>query len=191
MDVSDIGPVGLARAAREGCLVPLTGAAGCPVDVPVSPTLRALALAPEVPRGAIVTGLSGIWVRHGGELPATVDVLRRRGSRGLRPAQDRARRVRIHAQGTAALPTSSIGPLTVASTARCLVDALRWAPLTSAIPTVWRELRAGTVREHEVTAELLAVAPDRARMRAASAWRAVLEAWGDADRSDRGGHAAA
>ncbi len=191
MGVSDIGPVGLARAAREGCLVPLTGSVGCPVDVQVSPTLRALALAPEVPRGAAITGLAGLWLRHGGELPATIDVVRRRGSRGLRPAQYRARRVRIHAQGAAAAPSESIGPLTVASTARCLVDALRWAPLSQTIPAVWRELRAGTVREHEVTGELLAVAPDRSRMRAASAWRAVLEAWGDADRSDRDGHAAA
>ncbi|WP_062202202.1 hypothetical protein [Demequina salsinemoris] len=174
---SEIGSPGYARAVREGSLMPLTATSGAPVDIPASPTLRGLALSVDIPRGAVVSGLAGIWVLRGGLLPSTVDVVRRSGSHRARTSPRGAQRIRIHAAGATELPTVAAGPLAVAAPARCLVDALRWAPLRLAIPLVWRELRDDGVSEREVTAALLTTAPDRARVRAASAWSAIQDAW--------------
>lgn len=173
----DIGTPGYSRAVREGVLVPLTPVVAAPLDVPATQGLRALALSPLVPQGAVVTGLAGLWLDGLAGYPSTLDVLRRTGThRAPRRMQVRSR-IRIHAGDPGPRPVRDISHVRCAHASRCAVDALRWGPLEQAISAVWTGMRSGAIDPSDVSTALAETPPDRSRRRAQSAWNAIEKCW--------------
>ncbi|WNM25754.1 hypothetical protein [Demequina capsici] len=180
---TEIGAASYGRALREGTLVALTRSIATPLDIPLSPGLRALALADQVPDAAVVTGLAGLWIMGAAALPLDIDVLRRTGSPHVARSSTAIERVRIHAGNPGTLPPHRVGTLLVASAPRCVADALRWSSLGTAITASWNALCAALVDDGTVRAELEHTPRDRTRRRADNAWAAVEEAFGQ-----RAGH---
>ena len=148
----DLGAVSFSRALRDGALAPLTTTTAAPIDVPITPALRSSALMPTVPTGAVVTGLAGLWVDGLTPYPATLDVLRRTGTHRAPRRLQAHSRISIHAGDAEPGTVRELSEVAVASTARCAVDALRWAPLGPAITAVWAALRSGLLTVSEVDA---------------------------------------
>ncbi len=77
---------------RCGALVPLWDDVGAPAAVPVTSTLRALAVRDLVPRGAVVAGAAAAWVLCGSARPHLLDVVYPPGRHRPAPLVGRAPR---------------------------------------------------------------------------------------------------
>lgn len=77
---------------RCGALVPLWDDVAAPAAVPVTSTLRALAVRDLVPRGTVVAGTSAAWVLCGSVRPRLLDVVYPPGRHRPAPHGERAPR---------------------------------------------------------------------------------------------------
>lgn len=77
---------------RRGALVPLREDVAAPARVPVTPTLRALAVRDQVPAPYVVAGPSAAWVLCGGRAPSRLEVLYPPGTHRPPPLHGRVAR---------------------------------------------------------------------------------------------------
>jgi len=157
IDADAVGSVTYDRLVRDGVVVPATRRFAFPADVNPSPGIRAWCVAPSVPTHTVLSGLAGLWVWHGGSWPGEVTVV---GKRGLHraavnhhpgPARDR---VTFHSGLAWRDPATTLGPIAIASPARCCSDALRWDAHRVAIPVVARTVATGAVPLASIIAEV-------------------------------------
>ena len=178
LSVEDVGPVALARMLRDGVVAHLAPGYGMPLDLPVSPESRARALSPVVPAHTVVSGLAGLWVRHGGPVPPVVDLVGARGLHRAKPGADaKGWTLVFHSGRAASEPRDVFATLAVANSERCAADALRWRSLGAAMDAVYRAVRSGQV---DCAATQALVNGDDARglgaARVRSAWEALMAA---------------
>ncbi|HEX7590141.1 MAG TPA: hypothetical protein VF362_04090 [Demequinaceae bacterium] len=180
VSAQEVGPVALARMLRDGVLAPLAPRHGMPRDVPESSLARALCLSPVVPAHTVVSGLAGLWVRHGGAAPSVADLVGARGLHRAKPgAEARGWTLVFHSGGAATGPRTEFGGIVVASAERCAADALRWRDLATAIEVVFLAVRAGSVEPAAI--EALVVRDDprgHGAARARYAWGALAATLG-------------
>ncbi|WP_062378036.1 hypothetical protein [Demequina pelophila] len=147
---ADVGAAAWARQVRDGVLVPLASGVGRPVDIPDSPGLRALAIAPLVPAHTALTGTAALWVRGMAvELPPMPwHVV---GERGLHRTV--GAHLAFHSGVTAALAPTMQGRR-IATVPRACLDALRWEDLAGALVQVRALIRDGSVTTRDLRAAL-------------------------------------
>jgi hypothetical protein len=178
LSVEDVGTVALARMLRDGVVAYLAPGYGMPRDLPVSAETRARTLSPVVPAHTVVSGLAGLWVRHGGPAPPIVDLVGARGLHRAKPGADaKGWTLAFHSGRAASGQCDLYSAVAVANSARCAADALRWRDLATAMETVFRALRSGQV---DCAATQAIVNGDDARglgaSRVRSAWNALVSA---------------
>jgi hypothetical protein len=176
LSAEDVGPIALSRMLRDGVVAHLAPGYGMPLDLPVSPETRARTLSPVVPAHTVVSGLAGLWVRHGGPAPLIVDLVGVRGLHRAKPGADAKGWTLVFHSGRAALGRRDVyATVAVASSERCAADALRWRSLGAALDAVYRALRSGQV---DCAATQAIVDGDDARglgaARVRSAWEALM-----------------
>lgn len=186
LSVEEVGPVALARMLRDGVVAHLAPGHGMPRDLPVSPTTRARTLSPVVPAHTVVSGLAGLWVRHGGPAPSVVDLVGARGLHRAKPGADaKGWTLAFHSGRAASGRCDQFSGVAVANSERCAADALRWRDLAKAMEAVFRALRSGQVDRAATEA---IVSGDDARghgaARVRSAWNALNVAFYDSTRRD-------
>ncbi|WP_415298688.1 hypothetical protein [Cellulosimicrobium sp. SJTW-1] len=86
------GPAAFQELVRAGALRRLWGDVAAPASVPVTPTLRALAVRDQVPRGTVLAGAAAAWVLCGSAPPRVLDVVHPPGRHRPPPRQGRAAR---------------------------------------------------------------------------------------------------
>ena len=86
------GPAAFQELVRAGALRRLWGDVAAPASVPVTPTLRALAVRDQVPRGTVLAGAAAAWVLCGSAAPRVLDVVHPPGRHRPPPRQGRAAR---------------------------------------------------------------------------------------------------
>lgn len=182
VSVDDTGPVSLARMLRDGVVEYLAPGYGMPRDLPLSPEARARTLSPVVPAHTVVSGLVGLWVRHGGQAPLDVDLVGARGLHRAKPGADaRGWTLSFHSGRAATEPCDRFSTVAVANSERCAADALRWRDLGAAMEAVYRAVRSGRV---DCAATEAIVRGDDPRgsgaARVRSAWRALVVATSEA-----------
>ncbi len=175
VSVEDAGPIALARMLRDGIVGYLAPGYGMPFDLPLSPETRALTLSPVVPAHTVVSGLAGLWVRHGGLAPVIVDLVGARGLHRAKPGADaRGWTLVFHSGRAATGPCDRFSTVVVARSERCAADALRWRDLGPAMEAVYRAIRSGQIDCAATEAIIRGDDPrgsGAARVR--SAWRAL------------------
>lgn len=86
------GPAAFQELVHAGALRRLWGDVAAPASVPVTPTLRALAVRDQVPRGTVLAGAAAAWVLCGSAPPRVLDVVHPPGRHRPPPRQGRAAR---------------------------------------------------------------------------------------------------
>ncbi|MFJ1510476.1 hypothetical protein [Cellulosimicrobium funkei] len=86
------GSAAFQELVRSGALRRLWGDVAAPASVPVTPTLRALAVRDLVPRGTVLAGAAAAWVLCGSAPPRVLDVVHPPGRHRPPPHQGRAAR---------------------------------------------------------------------------------------------------
>lgn len=175
LSVDDVGPIALARMFRDGVVAHLAPGYGMPRDLPVSAETRARTLSPVVPAHTVVSGLAGLWVRHGGPAPSVVDLVGARGLHRAKPGADaKGWTLAFHSGRAASGPCDVYARVAVASSERCAADALRWDDLAVTMPAVLHAVRAGRL-DPAVMSELVGSDDPRGfgARRAHSAWAAA------------------
>lgn len=148
VDAELVGPMVYARLVRDGSVVPATSRYGLPADIVGDAAIRAWCVGPSVPPHTVLSGLAGLWVWCAGEWPGAITVVGKRGLHRVVSPSATARthdRVTYHSGLAWSDEATWIGPIAVASRARCCSDALRWEAHRKAIPTV-----AGLVASQQV-----------------------------------------
>ncbi len=176
VSVEDAGPVALARMLRDGVVAYLAPGYGMPRDLPLSPEVRARTLSLVVPAHTVVSGLAGLWVRHGGPAPAVVDLVGARGLHRAKPGADaRGWTLAFHSGRAAMEHRDRFSTVVVANSERCAADALRWRDLGAAMEAVYLAVRSGRVDPAATEAIVSGDDPrgsGSARVR--SAWHALV-----------------
>lgn len=148
VDAESLGRVAFERMIRDGYVVPATRRFAFPVDITVTPSIRAWCVVPMIPAHTVLSGLAGLWVWHGGQWPGEVTVV---GKRGLHRSVAEeiplatSDRTRFHsglAWHDASVP---MGPIAIANPARCCSDALRWDSHKRALVAVANAVKANKV----------------------------------------------
>ncbi len=143
---TQVGPVAYGRMTRDRIVHPLLPGIAVPLDIPDVPGVRALALAPLIPRHTVVSGLAGLWVRHGEPFTTTIDVVGARGlHRTVNPEPTSALSVRFHSGNAINDALDTFSNVGVAPTPRCLVDAMRWAPAPLSIAATTQAVQSNHV----------------------------------------------
>lgn len=141
VDSDAVGRVAHARLLRDGVVVAATRRYSLPADVTSTSGIRAWCVGPSVPAHTVLSGLAGLWVWHGGVWPQEVTVVGKRGLHRVvtshQPGTVRDR-VTFHSGIAWMDPATRLGPVAIASAARCCSDALRWDDHRYAIPAVTR-----------------------------------------------------
>lgn len=150
-----LGRHGYERALREGHLRQLLPGVAAPIDLPLTPGIRALAVAHLMPRRGVVTGLAGLWIHTGSHPTTTIDVI---GPREMHRPDVRAGtslRVRTH---VACAPATCVAPgVAVTDPLRCCADALRFSAAVHAFSPVQSFLRGDPAGLGAVAAMVAAV----------------------------------
>ncbi|MFV0633524.1 hypothetical protein [Demequina sp.] len=136
-----VGRVAYARMARDGVIRPLLPGQALPGDIEDVPAVRRAALARVLPAGTQATGLAAAWAHGVGDRPESLELrchARRRPRQANPPLM-----TTCHAVGV--IPADDGTDLPVAPLPVALVDALRWGPLSDAVPTVAAALDRGLV----------------------------------------------
>ncbi len=128
----DVPPWAWTGLHLDGALVHLWRDTSRVTGTPESPTLRACAFAPLVPRRGAVGRLAAAWVHAGGSPPDRVTVLVRSGARRPGPHPDR---VSAEADLTDD-DLQTVGGVLVTTVARTGVDVARWLPAHTAVPVL-------------------------------------------------------
>ncbi|WP_284294330.1 hypothetical protein [Luteimicrobium album] len=178
---ADVGGVATWRAlCRDGALVPLWNLVAHRATVPVSPAVRARALATVLHGRVVVGGTAAAWVHCGGPPPRRVTALHK--ARMHRPWPDAA--VRVVQATLLANEVVDVGGVRVTSVQRTGLDVARDADVPSAV--AW--LAHLTAVGFDVRSARLAL-ERRARWHGRSRIREVLDAF-EAQRAVRPGAAA-
>lgn len=178
VSASDVGPVSLNRMLREGILVPVGPRHGAPLDLPVTRIDRACPLDDIIPSHTVLSGLAGLWVHSGGNMPRTLDLVGARGLHRAPPGTYPAGWIlRFHSGAAALEPAETISGIRIASPSRCVADALRWEDLSGALPVVLTVLKEGIVARSEVADVIDGESPrGRGTARLTSVWAAIEKA---------------
>ncbi len=181
VSADDVGAVALARMVRDGAAEYLAPGYAAARDLPLPAPARASTLEAVVPGHTVVSGLAGLWIHRGGAAPSIVDLVGPRGLHRAKPGADaRGWTLAFHSGAAADEPWERFASLRVASPARCVADALRWADLAAAIGVTCAAIRGGDVDAADVAA---LVARDDPRgfgaARVRSAWAAISSVTSD------------
>ena len=160
---ADVGPVAWQVLLRDRHLVLLRDGAAVPAWLPVTPAVRAAALAPLVPARCAVARAAAVWVHLGGPPPDRVHVVAPRRVRVPDPAPGREASV----TDLAATDVVVVGGVRVTTPRRTAVDLLSHEPPERALPLVAR-LRAAGLDPARIRADVAAAAGRRG-VRAAAA----------------------
>lgn len=171
-----VGAAAYARMLREGVIAPVLAGVALPRDIVLTPALRRHALAAMVPQHAQATALAALWAHGCAPVPEVIDLrcLTRESAPAPLPGPLRIVHVVQGRQDGAVAP--------VADVAQASSDALRWSPLTLAVPAVLCALDAGLVTGAQLRAsavggdhEGLAAVEEAVRQREVSAGQVRLE----------------
>ncbi|RMI13525.1 hypothetical protein [Cellulomonas triticagri] len=128
----DLDPVAWQVLLRDGHLVPLRDGVALPAGVVADPVTRAVALAPLVPPGCVVTRESAAWVHLGASPTAPPDgpvhVAAPRGTRAPRPRPGRV----VTEADLSPHDAPPLGGVRVTSPRRTARDLLLLAPAATA-----------------------------------------------------------
>ena len=138
-----VGAAAWHRLVRDAALIPLSEDSALPAgDVDLTATsgqaLRAASLEWALPRRAVLTGLSALWVRGyvPGPVAWRVDVAVPRGCHPDPPAGSTMRSWEWHSDSAACAASTRMGPVPIAMSAHASVVALRRSNHALAIPAV-------------------------------------------------------
>ncbi len=157
VDSTALGRAGFSRMVRDGVVRPATRRFGLPLDIEVTAGVRACCVAPSVPAHTVLSGAAGLWVWHGGKWPGELTVVGERGlHRGVADHESSPLRDRVTFHSGLAWRDGGVrvGPVAVANTARCCVDALRWDGHRNAIPVVVEAVMTGNVSLTDLQVEV-------------------------------------
>ena len=134
-----VGAVAYGRMQRDGAIRTVIPGLALPHDVPDSPAVRRAALQRAIPAGCQVTGLGVLWASGYSPLPTVLDVRTALG-RHVRNWRETIP-LEFHAVGTWPEVERGTGFIKLGA---AMADALRWAPLELAVPSVLSALGAYT-----------------------------------------------
>jgi len=172
---SDCGAVAYARLVRDKVVLPLLPDVALPRDIPDSPGMRALALAPYLPNHGVLSGLAGLWVHGCGVAPGSLLLVGERGTHRRSTVGVHARHhLNWHAGAAFVEARASFALPDIARAARCAADALRWEEADEAVHRVAEAIEAGMVAAVDVR-RVVEGDSDRGRgyLDMVAAWRRV------------------
>jgi hypothetical protein len=166
------GPAAWQALVREGVLVRVRGGVAAPSWLPVTPAVRALALAPAVPARSVVAGATAAWVHCGVADGGVLHLAYVPGTH--RPSAWSGARV-WSAPGIVG-DCRAVGGVRVATPVRAAVDVALHLPPDDAVPVLVALARAGvdlTAAARSLELRLRAVGRPRARTTLAAAHRVL------------------
>lgn len=128
------GPAAFQDLVRRGALVRLWDDVGAPARVPVTPTLRALAVRDLVPVQTVVAGAAAAWILCGSARPRLLDIVFAPGRHRPAPLVGRAPR-QAHVLRD---ETQLVAGVLVTSVTRTALDVATRRPRAEALETLRR-----------------------------------------------------